>query len=123
MLSKGKVMSEKKDLRSPQCTHALLSVRDALDVLTGKWKIPILIVLMEGEKRFGQMAREIPGITDKMLSKELKELEMHQLVTRKVVDTFPPTVIYSRTDHAESLSSVIDSLKEWGAHHRKTVIG
>lgn len=116
-------MSEKKDLRSPQCTHALLSVRDALDVLTGKWKIPILIVLMEGEKRFGQMAREIPGITDKMLSKELKELEMHQLVTRKVVDTFPPTVIYSRTDHAESLSSVIDSLKEWGAHHRKTVIG
>jgi len=101
----------------------LLAVKDALEVLSGKWKLPILIALLNGAKRFKEIAREVPGISDRMLSKELKELESHQLVIRKVIDAFPPVVEYSTTDHTMSLHSVIGALKDWGYHHRKHIMG
>jgi len=58
-----------------------------------------------------------------MLSKELKDLEVNKLVTRTVYDTFPPTVEYSRTEHSQSLTTVIVALKDWGTLHRKEIIG
>lgn len=109
-------------LTAAECSSALLHVRDALEVLSGKWKLPILIALSSGEKRFRQIATEVPGITDKMLSKELKDLEINQLVTRTVLDTFPPTVIYKRTAHSDTLSDVITALREWGWLHRQKII-
>ena len=105
------------------CTGMIVPVRDALDILNGKWKLPILISLSFGKKRFTQIAREIPNITDKMLSKELKELEVNQLVTRTVYDTFPPTVEYAITKHGLSLDKVILSLRDWGIEHRRKIIG
>jgi DNA-binding HxlR family transcriptional regulator len=75
-----------------QCQAQLLPVRDALDFLSGKWKLPIIISLSFGNKRFKQMATEIEGITDKMLSKELRDLEQNQLVKRTVYDTVPVRV-------------------------------
>lgn len=101
----------------------LLAVKDALEVLSGKWKLPILIALLNGAKRFKEIAREVPGISDRMLSKELKELETHQLLTRKVIDAFPPVVEYQTTAHTASLHTVIGALKAWGYHHRETIIG
>jgi DNA-binding HxlR family transcriptional regulator len=106
-----------------ECTGALLPVRDALELLSGKWKLPILISLSGGPKRFKQISKDIDGITDKMLSKELKDLEMNKLVTRKVDDTFPPMVEYTSTEHSESLTDVIIALRNWGLLHRKEVIG
>lgn len=106
-----------------QCNSALLPVRDALEVLNGRWRLPILISLSEGPKRFKQISKEITGITDKMLSKELKALEENKLLTRKVYDTFPPMVEYSPTEHSETLKNVIIALKDWGTLHRKEVIG
>src|SRR5688500_8962719 len=103
----------KPKLNQPECTAALIPVRDALEVLNGKWKLPIIISLSFGSKRFGQIAKEINGITDKMLSKELKELEQNQLVLRSVYDTFPPTVEYSITEHGRSLERVINELRVW----------
>ncbi|RZJ71180.1 helix-turn-helix domain-containing protein [Flavobacterium sp.] len=113
----------KHSLTRIECTHALMNVRDALEILSGKWKLPILIALSTGEMRFKQIGKEVSGITDKMLSKELKDLEINQLVTRTVLDTFPPTVIYKRTEHADSLSEVISALRSWGAFHRQKIIG
>ncbi|NUY81174.1 helix-turn-helix transcriptional regulator [Flavobacterium sp. MAH-1] len=110
-------------LSTTECNQALMHVRDALEVLSGKWKLPILIALSSGEMRFKQIAKEVPGITDKMLSKELKDLEINQLVTRTVLDTFPPTVLYQRTEHSDSLSEVILSLREWGLLHRQKIFG
>jgi DNA-binding HxlR family transcriptional regulator len=110
-------------LSKVECAHALMHVRDALEVLNGKWKLPILIALSTGEMRFKQIAKEVSGITDKMLSKELKDLEVNQLITRTVLDTFPPTVIYKRTEHADSLSDVISALRGWGYLHRQKIIG
>jgi DNA-binding HxlR family transcriptional regulator len=105
------------------CTRAILPVRDALDILSGKWKLPIIIALMFGNKRFTQMAREIPGITDKMLSKELRDLEMNQLVKRTVYDSVPVVVEYSMTPYGKSLEKLIMELQHWGEKHRKRIIG
>lgn len=101
----------------------LMAVRDALQVLSGTWKLPILISLIDGKKRFRQIAKEVEGISDKMLSKELKDLEMNKLVKRTIYDTFPPTVEYSVTPHTATLKKVIAALRDWGKLHRKEILG
>ena len=106
-----------------ECAKMILPVMDALEILTGRWKLPIIISLTFGNKRFKQISKEINGITDKMLSKELKELEMNQLITRTVYDTFPPTVEYAITEHGKSLDKLLFQLREWGILHRKKIIG
>jgi DNA-binding HxlR family transcriptional regulator len=117
----GKKQSEARTHST--CTSMILPVRDALDVLSGKWKLPIIISLSFGNKRFKQIAKEIPNITDKMLSKELRDLEMNQLVKRTVYDSVPVTVEYSMTSYGKSLEKVIDELGKWGMQHRKRIIG
>ncbi|MGN7888762.1 winged helix-turn-helix transcriptional regulator [Dyadobacter sp. 22481] len=105
-----------------ECTKSILPVRDALEVLSGKWKLPIIISLMFGNKRFSQIAKEVPGITDKMLSKELRELESNDLVKRTVYDSIPVVVEYSLTEYGHSLKVVIATLRDWGAAHRKRMM-
>ena len=106
-----------------ECAAMLTPVRDALEILSGRWKLPIIISLSFGNKRFKQMAAEIHGITDKMLSKELKFLEENKLIKRTVYDSFPPIVEYSITPHGKSLEKLIDELRNWGKQHRKKIIG
>ncbi len=105
-----------------ECAKQLLPVRDALDMLSGKWKIPIIIALTYGNCRFKELHRQI-GITPKMLSKELKELEMHQLVKRTVYDSIPVSVTYELTPYATSLKPVISALRKWGTEHRNRLMG
>jgi DNA-binding HxlR family transcriptional regulator len=105
------------------CTKVILPVRDALDILSGKWKLPIIIALSFGNKRFSQMAKEIPDITDKMLSKELRDLEMNQLIKRTVYDSVPVVVEYSMTAYGKTLDRLIEALADWGTLHRKRIIG
>ena len=105
-----------------ECKKNLLPVRDALDILSGKWKLPIIIALTFDNKRFKEMQREIEHITPKMLSKELKELEVNQLVKRTVYDTLPVTVEYSLTPYGKSLHKVIEELRTWGLQHRKRLL-
>ena len=106
-----------------ECVNMILPVRDALDILNGKWKLPIIISLTFGSKRFSQIAREIPHITDKMLSKELKDLEMNDLVKRTVYDSYPVVIEYSMTPYGQSLEKVIIELREWGIQHRQRILG
>lgn len=105
------------------CTQLLMPVKDALEVLSGKWKLQIIIALTFGKKRFKEVSREIGGISDKMLSKELKEMERHQLIVRKVYDAFPPVVEYELTPHGKTLHKLIDNLRDWGNMHRKKIMG
>lgn len=116
-------MKKAKNPEEYECAKCMMSVRDALDVLNGRWKLPILVSLKFGNKRFKEISKEIDGITDKMLSKDLKELEANQLVIRTVYDTFPPTVEYAITRHGLSLDTVILALRDWGIDHRKKIIG
>ncbi|MES2555286.1 MAG: helix-turn-helix domain-containing protein [Bacteroidota bacterium] len=105
------------------CPKTMLSIKDALEAVEGRWKLLILFSLSEKPKRFGQLAREVSGITDKTLSKELKNLESNKLILRQVYDTFPPMVEYSITPHGLSLEKVLDELHFWGLLHRQEVIG
>lgn len=97
---------------------AMLPVADAVEILRGKWKLPIIASLFFGTKRFSEIASDIPNITDRMLSKELKDLEINDLVKRTIHNTFPVTVEYSLTDHGESLRGIINELRTWGTNHR-----
>jgi DNA-binding HxlR family transcriptional regulator len=79
--------------------------------------------LSRESKRFTQLSKELTGISDKMLSKELKALELNKLVAREVSDTYPSTVVYSITAHGKSLENVMKELYAWGIEHRKQIIG
>lgn len=109
--------------KSTACQSDMLPIRDALDVISGKWKMMILVSLMHGHRRFTEIQRSIPKINAKVLSKELKDLEVHQLITRTVRDEYPVLIEYAMTDYAHTLSKVMKELHAWGVNHRKKIIG
>jgi len=111
-----------KDQGDVACENVHSAIQDTLYVVNGKWKLLILSILVNsGTKRFGELSRE-SGISPRILSKELHELEMNQLVTRKVCDTKPVTVEYSATTYAGTLREVLDAMIRWGENHRKMII-
>lgn len=100
------------------------AVQDSMDVLNGKWKISIISsICYYNKRRFSDILNDIDGISNRMLSKELKELEINKLVKRTVLDTQPITVQYTLTDHGLTLQTIINNLTEWGIEHRKKIIG
>jgi len=112
-----------KDNLDVPCENVHSFIQDTLYVVNGKWKLVILSILVNsGTKRFGELSRE-SGISPRILSKELHELEMNQLVSRRVCDTKPVTVEYSSTEYAETLKEVIGSMIRWGQNHRKKIRG
>ncbi len=106
-----------------ECSSSMLPVRDALDVISGKWKLMILISISSGNHRFREIERSIPKITSKVLAKDLKDLEEHTLIKRTVFDESPVIVEYTTTPYAASLGNVIKELRDWGINHRKKIIG
>ncbi|MEP7229390.1 MAG: helix-turn-helix domain-containing protein [Ginsengibacter sp.] len=111
-------MADKKILQSKD----MQALRDAMDILNGKWKIAIMCSLNEEKKRFKELQRHVGKISGKMLSKELKELEMNELVERIVFNTKPVTVEYELTSYGASLEKVIEELVNWGMKHRKRIL-
>src|SRR5689334_23739192 len=103
------------------CLDTIKPVRDALDVISGKWKLLIIISVGVGNERFTDIQESIPGITPKVLAKELKELEQHQLVKRIITDDYPVKISYKCEDYASTLTPVIYTLKDWGLNHRKKI--
>lgn len=107
---------------SPQeCKGILNSVGDALYVIGGKWKLRVIIALREGCTRFNDIQRSISGISPRVLSNELKELELNGFVTRSVQTSGPVVVEYRITEYADTLSDVLQALAEWGAMHREKI--
>jgi DNA-binding HxlR family transcriptional regulator len=104
-------------------TQFVLAINDTLNVISGKWKLPIIGSLLYGKKRFKELEREIPKITPRMLSKELKDLEANGILKRTVYDSIPVTVEYELSISGRSLHQVIEPMIEWGLQHRKNVIG
>lgn len=99
-----------------------LAMFDILNIFTGKWRMIILSVLMTENLRFSEIQNVIPNITPRMLSKELKELELNGLVRRKVFDSTPVLIQYGLTDSAKGLESVLLDLVQWAVEHRKSII-
>ena len=90
------------------------SLRDVLDIIGGKWSMPIIYMLSKGTMRFKELARSIEGINTRMLVKELKNMELNGILTRQVFATVPPTVEYTLTNKGEKLLPSIVSLHNWG---------
>ncbi|WP_229654982.1 helix-turn-helix domain-containing protein [Flavobacterium sp. LC2016-23] len=114
-----------KELQHDQqkCNKNIMAVHDAMDILNGRWKISIIASLCFSTLRFTDLLREVEGISGKMLSRELKNLEENQLVTRTVLNTKPITVEYELTEYGHTLKEVIESLAKWGHNHRKKITG
>ncbi|MCR8561586.1 helix-turn-helix transcriptional regulator [Mucilaginibacter sp. BJC16-A38] len=100
------------------------SVQDAMDALNGKWKIAIISsICCYGKRRFSDILNDVEGVSNRMLSKELKELELNQLVKRTVLPTQPITVEYELTEHGKTLQRIISELSDWGNVHRAKIVG
>ena len=96
----------------------LCKVEDALGILVGKWKPIILLNLMkEGTQRFSELQRNLPGITQKMLTKQLRELEDEDIIKRVVYPQVPPKVEYSITEYGKTLEPILADMHEWGMKH------
>lgn len=95
----------------------LCPVARTLESVGGKWKLVILWHLSQGKHRFSELEKKIPGITQKMLTQHLREMESDKLIARKVYPVVPPKVEYSLTAHGKSLNTVLASLSEWGEKH------
>ncbi|WP_298733065.1 helix-turn-helix domain-containing protein [uncultured Chitinophaga sp.] len=110
------------DKRCP--TEYVLAIHDTMNVLSGKWKLRVLAAILKGSRRFTEIQRRIPGITPRMLSKELKDLEMNGMIKRMVDNnTFPVTVEYELSPAGDSLAEVLDVMVAWGLKHRKEMMG
>jgi DNA-binding HxlR family transcriptional regulator len=104
-----------------ECKATLSSIADALYVIGGKWKLRIIVALKEGNKRFNEMQRTIDGISAKVLSTELKDLELNGFIRRKVFTGSPVVVEYELTGYSETLNDVLHSLSTWGAMHKQKI--
>ncbi|GEP52765.1 hypothetical protein FNO01nite_34370 [Flavobacterium noncentrifugens] len=119
-------MTETKEtapISKAECSGNLRNVIDALYVLNGKWKLPIVLSLVQAPKRFNEIMKDVAGISPKILAQELKHLEQNELVVRKVFATTPVSIIYEASPYSETLKDVLRTLSEWGAGHRKKITG
>ena len=117
----AKQLSDPRIQSPEQCKANLKSIGDALYVIGGKWKLQIIVALNSGNKRFNELQRLVEGISAKVLSAELKELEINGFVHRNVFTGTPVIVEYELSDYAGTLRRVLHTLGEWGAMHRETV--
>ncbi len=108
-------------LSAQQCTARLAAVGDALYAIGGKWKLRIIIALSDGNLRFNELQRLVEPISAKVLSGELKELELNGFVKRNVFTGTPVVVEYELTQYSETLQGVLNALSEWGAMHREKI--
>ncbi|MBV6420455.1 MAG: putative HTH-type transcriptional regulator YtcD [Ignavibacteriaceae bacterium] len=90
----------------------------SLDIIGGKWKIPIIWRLRDDPKRYGELKRLLPKATHKMLTQQLRELERDEIIIRKVYQEIPPKVEYNLTLLGKSVIPIIDLLNDWGDEYR-----
>jgi DNA-binding HxlR family transcriptional regulator len=113
------MMRSKKNISRKQ--EATSSMDVAIKVIGGKWKMLILVALMKGPQRTSGLQKALPLISERLLIRQLRELEKHLLVTRKVYPSVPPKVEYTVTEYGMTLQPVILQLSAWGFEHVKKV--
>jgi DNA-binding HxlR family transcriptional regulator len=114
-------MTDQAKHSAAECTSKLGAMGDALYVIGGKWKLRVIIALREGYRRFNEIQRTIDGISARVLSNELKELELNGFVKRKVITEPVVLIEYELTEYSDSLNPVLESLVTWGEMHRRKI--
>jgi DNA-binding HxlR family transcriptional regulator len=104
------------------CSQKILAISDTMEILNGKWKMSIIACLCYKPMRYSELLKEVKGISGKMLSRELKDLEINELINRKVLNTAPVAVEYQITDYGKSLKQLTNTIADWGFLHRERII-
>jgi DNA-binding HxlR family transcriptional regulator len=105
-----------------ECEGGMTAIADALYVIGGKWNIPIIMALGRGPMRFSEPRRAVLGISPRVLSKELKELEFNGFLKRTDFQKIPAVVEYELLPYSYTIEKVVSSLSEWGLAHRKRMM-
>ncbi|MCI3936176.1 helix-turn-helix transcriptional regulator [Chryseobacterium aahli] len=103
------------------CHKVLMAVSDALYAIGGKWKLMIIIAMARGNKRFTEIQRQVSGISARVLSSELKELEMNGFIIKKVENGYPVSIEYELLPYSHTLEEVVGAMTKWGMQHREKV--
>ena len=106
-----------------ECKAAMSAVGDALYVIGGKWKLPVIVALRDGNRRFNELQRSVKGISARVLSNELKQLELNGFLRRNVYAQTPVVVEYELTEYSNTLEEVLNALHKWGSMHRNKILG
>ncbi len=114
-------MKQDFDLKK-DCSSTILAISDTMEILNGKWKVSIIACLCYRPMRYSELLKEVWGISGKMLSRELKELEMNELIERNVLNTAPVAVEYRITDYGKTLKQLTGTIADWGHIHRQRII-
>lgn len=104
-----------------ECVSKVKYISDAMYVLNGKWKFPLIFTLRQKPLRFNEILQLVEGITPKVLAKELRDLEMNGFIEKKEYPAMPVTFIYEATPYSETLNNVLNELEQWGEQHREKV--
>ncbi|WP_083598247.1 MULTISPECIES: helix-turn-helix domain-containing protein [unclassified Flavobacterium] len=117
--------SEKKQIENKafteECNAVLMAVSDALYAIGGKWKLMIIISMARGNKRFTEIQRQVKGISARVLSSELKELEINGFIIKKVAVGYPVTIEYELLPYSQTLQEVVEAMTKWGMQHRQKI--
>jgi len=112
----------KEVLSNPRSqSEEVRALQDTIYVVGGKWRLPIINSLCNGNKRFRDIERSIPGLSTRMLSRELKDMEANGLIKRTVYDDIPVVVEYTVTDYCRTFGDIILEMIKWGKAHRKYI--
>lgn len=104
-----------------ECTMLIASVADALYAIGGKWKLMIIIAMARGNKRFTELQRQVTGISARILSSELKELELNGFIVKKVSVGYPVIIEYELLPYSHTLEEVVGAMSRWGIQHREKI--
>ena len=104
-----------------ECVSKVRYISDALYVLHGKWKFPLIFTLKQSPLRFNEILQLVEGITPKVLAKELRDLEINGFIEKEVAKTTPVTTIYKATPYSDTLNNVLHELGQWGEQHREKI--
>lgn len=104
-----------------ECNTVLMAVSDALYAIGGKWKLMIIIAMARGNKRFTEIQRQVSGISARVLSSELKELEQNGFIIKKVAIGYPVSIEYELLPYSQTLEEVVGAMTKWGIQHRQKI--
>lgn len=104
-----------------ECNKVLMAVSDALYAVGGKWKLMIIIAMARGNKRFTEIQRQVVGISARVLSSELKELEANGFIIKKVTNGYPVSIDYKLLPYSQTLEEVVGAMTRWGIQHREKI--
>jgi len=119
------IATDKPVVTHHECNESLSAIEDSLYAIGGKWKLKIISALRDDgrSKRFNELQRMVTGISARVLSNELKELEMNGIVKRQVYTEVPVVIVYELTEYSETLGGILAELVDWGKKHRQRIRG